>query len=1356
MSEDDKGDPSRIRVQPLNAHNYFIWSNEIEILLRGKGLWEFVSTESNQEVDEEQAGSSRKRDLALAYLLMSIDASCKATVMTMRDPRLIWGKLKKSYQAVSEAAIDAKLTKLQGVRMTQNEPVIQYSNKIENLVNELAAAGHIVTNLEKKRALLRGLREEFSVMCQVIRSTGKDYEEAVSQLIIHESSVEETKGSETKALLTSNGNREHHWKRDSKRPPRKCYTCGRKGHISKECFMNPDGDNYRPEYKRKAAKADRPNDGNNIALLVNEKALATRAETTSRKWMVDSACTRHICNNRESFFNLTETTGTIQVGNKEEIAARGVGSVQVLSTVNGKIIPLLLQNVLYSPDIMYNLISSSQARKNGLRTEIDDDTKDPMKGLLQMIHKKSKMICLVAYETNEGLYEAFISVKKIEQVMLTQPQDKGIWHKRFGHVSNDVVKMSLPYIEGIKERDICNQEEVCRPCRLGKATRKPRKSIGMWGNKSKRPIERVYTDVVGPMRTPSLGGAKYFVTLIDEYSGYSMVRFMKHKTETGGFVREMILEAESLFNETIGTLYLIRRKKVKWLRSDGGGEYISDTFSEWLKERGIIHEITTAYSPESNGRAERLNRTLIDMARSMLLQTDPEVSKPFWAEGINSANYIRNRLVTKSTPEDRTPYEIIMGRKPDVSNIRIFGCTAYVHIPKARQHGKFAPRAMEGIMVGFCRGNAYRVFIPELGKVVSSQDVTFDERRIFNPKDDAEKSSLVSFEMNEQEEEYLQDGVQESDMDGPVVEPHNIEADIAEDPEGEPDVAPTQEGADDSLEDITHYPQLRRSSRQTAGEPPERLGFENVCLVTESLLSVESPSVPFTFQQAMCSESQSEWISAMEDEIKSLTEKEVWTLVTLPKERKAVRTKWVFDIKFDGENKPTRYKARLVAKGFSQKAGVDYFEIFSPVCRYSTARFVIALSLHYGWNRVQLDVKTAFLNARLDEEIYVTQPEGYVKDGQEQCVYKLHKALYGLKQASRLWNKLLESFLTERGFESSWADPSLFSNSNNGFVVLVVVYVDDLLVTGNSDAGIEHIISELKSAFTIRTCTDMGKFLGISIMKDAFGLKLHHKGMIERMLTFFNMVDCNPSSTPMPVGTNLFSEVNAMDFCESEKPFQQLLGALMHLSNTTRPDISYAVSYLSRSMHKPTNYAWNSAKGVLRYLKGTKSMGLRYKKQGGKSVMAFSDSDWGQERPERKSIGGYVFLFAGAAFSWKSKKQSVVAQSSVEAEYIALADTVREAQWIKKFERPFGSPKDLFEIAIGEDNQGCIALSDDRVVNNRSKHIDIKYQMIMDNVRKGLVGIIYIPTSEMTADIMTKALPRPCFEYLREKLGMEM
>ena len=1372
MNDEEKGDPFRMRVQSLNAHNYYVWSNEMEILLRGKGLWQFVC-----EPDASDDGSnenSRKRDLALAYLMMSIDASCKGSVMTLRNPFEVWQKLKASYQAVSEAAIDAKLTKLQQMRMDPEEPVMKYTNKIENLVNELAAAGHPISSLEKKRALLRGLREEFSVVAQVIRTTGKDYDEAVSQLIIHESSMNIDSPQEATALITPHA-KTRNWKRG-----KKCFHCGRKGHLKHECWLNPESKKFKGKnWKRKCVQENSKDQGddkkannekkNDIAFLTT--AMTVKQSNNSSKWMVDCACTRHICNDKDSFTTLVCSQDSVQVGNKEELSAHGYGSVTLTSVVNGVTFNLELHDVLYCPEMMYNLISSSETRKKGLRTEIDNHEDDPSKGLLKIIHKESGNVCLLALETKEGLYEADISVRKPKKALSSILKMDSVWHARLGHISDDRIHHTAFHVDGIDEAELPKMLKGCESCALGKSTRHARKPRDVANSIARSPLKRVYTDVVGPISVPTLGGAKYFVTLLDEYSGYSMVKFIKKKDAAADHVKDMIISMETLLNAHVETLLDLKRKRVNWLRSDGGGEYVGSSFGNWMKNKGIHHEITTSYSPESNGRAERLNRTLIDMARSMMIRLNGNMTERLWGEAINTANYIRNRVVTRSSREQKTPYEIIFGKRPDVSNLRIFGCAAYVHIPKQKLAGKFAARAEEGILVGYCKGNAYRIYLNKSGKVVFSQDVDFNEDKFPTVGVVSEKSSFMSFEINSLEEEFVRNDFITDETGVPDEQENAREVctevqDVLRDSASEQPATFTtkdtdssnevDEGEAENMDDLTYHPNLRRSTRQTAGVPPQRFDFSNVCLVTEVLLSIESVEAPFSYEEAMDSSDKDSWTRAMSEEFEALNTKCVWSLVPLPAHRKPIKTRWVYDVKYGSDEKVMRRKARLVAKGFSQKVGVDYFEVFAPVCRYTTARFVIALSAYHRWIRVQLDVKTAFLNAALDEEIYVEQPQGFEVVGKEEFVYVLHKALYGLKQAARLWHHTLEKFLTSNNFTISWADPSLFMHWNSGLVVLVIIYVDDIMITGNDEPFMKEFISTLKKTFMVRDCQGTGKFLGISIEeKDGF-VKLHHDGMIQRILKFFGMSECIPSSVPLPKGTDLFASNAGSVNCKDEKPFQQLVGALLHLSNTTRPDISYAAAYLARHMQQPTVAAWHAAKGVLRYLRGTSSLGLCFSRLKKGIICGFSDSDWAQERPERKSIGGFIFSFAGGAISWKSRKQSVVAQSSVEAEYIALADAVREALWLRKFMKPAGIPRGVFDISIREDNQGCIALSNDRIVNEKSKHIDVRHQLVVDHVRKGIINVVYVRTSDNVADLMTKALHKATFERLRELLGMRV
>lgn len=294
---------------------------------------------------------------------------------------------------------------------------------------------------------------------------------------------------------------------------------------------------------------------------------------------------------------------------------------------------------------------------------------------------------MIFIETNDGLYEALVTIADGEANFASE-DGKPEWHERMGQCSQNLLKATLPHVKGMNEKYIKHETSDCEPCQLGKSTKAPRKSREGQDLGATRPVERVYTDVVGPMNYLSVGKAKYFFTLLDEYSGYSMVHFSCKKNETGNEIIEMIQEIENLFNSKIETLSCIYRKTVKWIRSDGGGEYEGHVFQNWLKQRCIIHEMKKAYSPESNSRAERLNRTLLDMSRAMMLNANT-APKNVLAEAGNTDCYIRNRLVTRSCSEKYTPYDVINKRKPSVGHLRKFGCKAYVHKPEHKRDGKW-------------------------------------------------------------------------------------------------------------------------------------------------------------------------------------------------------------------------------------------------------------------------------------------------------------------------------------------------------------------------------------------------------------------------------------------------------------------------------------------------------------------------------------------------------------------------------------------------------------------------------------------------------------------------------------------
>ena len=372
------------------------------------------------------------------------------------------------------------------------------------------------------------------------------------------------------------------------------------------------------------------------------------------------------------------------------------------------------------------------------------------------------------------------------------------------------------------------------------------------------------------------------------------------------------------------------------------------------------------------------------------------------------------------------------------------------------------------------------------------------------------------------------------------------------------------------------------------------------------------------------------------------------------------------------------------------------------------------------------------------------------------------------------------------------ADKSLYVKRIEGSITLLVVYVDDMKITGNNQSSIDEVIDQLSAQFAVRRLDSSSKFFGMAIEKSPAATKIHHEPLINRMLLFFSMEDCYSTRVPLHPGADLSisgvrregESTKTMDGTPYRQlvgcllhlanttrpdiayastmdgtPYRQLVGCLLHLANTTRPDIAYASNYLSRFMHDPSPSLWKAAKSVLRYLKGTKKLGIVYSKghihDKEDMVSGFSDSDWAQEKPSRKSISGYVFMFAGGAVSWRSKQQTSVAQSSLEAEYIALAFAIPEALWFRNFGVIVNPVTDGMPLSIKSDNQGCISVAQNGIMNERTKHIDVKYQMIVHNVAKSNTTISHIPTIEMVADIMTKALAVKPFEYLKRKLCIE-
>lgn len=404
--------------------------------------------------------------------------------------------------------------------------------------------------------------------------------------------------------------------------------------------------------------------------------------------------------------------------------------------------------------------------------------------------------------------------------------------------------------------------------------------------------------------------------------------------------------------------------------------------------------------------------------------------------------------------------------------------------------------------------------------------------------------------------------------------------------------------------------------------------------------------------------------------------------------------------------------------------------------------------MNHNWPIRQLDVNNAFLQGTLTYEVYMSQPPGFVDVDRPHHVCRLHKALYGLKQAPRAWYVELQTYLLSTGFTNSVSDTSLFILHKGKSVVYILVYVDDILVTGNDTNVIQQMLNSFANRFSVKDHEELHYFFGIEAKRSQNGLLLSQRRYILNLLERTNMTGAKPVSTP--IATSPKFSLRSGTSLSDPTQYRQVVGSLQYLA-FARPDLSFAVNRMSQFMHAPTTDHWSAVKCTLRYLAGTTDYGIFLQRGNSHILHAFSDADWTGDADDYVSTNGYVVYIGQHPISWSAKKQKTIARSSTEAEYRSVANTSSELKWISSLLQELGI-KMSQTPTIYCDNVGATYLCANPVFHSRMKHVALDYHFIRHQVQSGTLRVVHVSTRDHLADSMTKALPRPLFTTFRNKI----
>jgi hypothetical protein len=985
-----------------------------------------------------------------------------------------------------------------------------------------------------------------------------------------------------------------------------------------------------------------------------------------------------------------------------------------------------------------------------------------------------------------------------------------LWHNRFGHVSDAVLTamssnpVGMVNRQGVnftsKDRNAHNASGICHGCALGRMRMIGRKKREPLPPRSKQlskssSLPACDTDIDIPIDNSSSPGSLVFMDILHSPTvsypaHYTMALILVDSSTRYVWVYPMRTRDEAPAKVTEWAKWMHTRsftpQRYHTIRSDNDSVFIGKEMLEVMSTFRIVRELSAP-----NGHVptvERLIETLRDRVRCMLYHNN--VPLTLWPHALAYAAFVVNRTVCASDMH-HTRYERLFKTKPDLSKLRTFGCNVYARIYDS-QLKKWDALAFKGRFIGMSdeKPGHWEVYNYQTHRITWTEQVKFDE---LNPAMSAVVTDFDQLAYNEGLDKIFY-----TPADANIVS--NVPPPI---PPPGVDVV-----ADDDVDDVRVDPEPSTTTSSTSTRPKRnvtRSYRDIIALRVEQRLSAKGLITPTSLKQMEQSPQRELWQKGYDDEITSLANNNSLEIVVRPPNVRVLGLKWVFKIKETLEGMVSRFKVRCTILGNLQREGIDYWETFSPTSRHSTVRILLATAAARNYHVHHMDVDTAFLYGVMpdDEHVYCHIPKGYPIPEHLQdtpnLVGRVRKGIYGLKQAPRVWNQTIDYTMVHGlGFNKSPQDPCLYTKTGKGGEkLLVCIYVDDLLIASSSMSYLREFKSQLSQKYNMKDLGELSSFLGMEVcVKRGEYIKISQSKYINDLAHKFSVISntkkVSKAHIPLDPSVKLFRTSDILDLpypapVEPDEPssevastadednnappskrskistpsrcriqYRELVGSLMYLMICTRPDISFAVSYLARYLNCYDETHFKQAMCVLRYVVATKDRGITYTYKPDDAThlypVGYSDSDWGSDIETRRSTTGYVYMMAGGAVSWKTKLQPTVALSSADAEYMALAASSQEAIYLRILCIDFDIAARDNPTILYADNTAAIAMAQNPTMSPANKHIELRHHFIREQVALNNIRLIYVPTENNAADLFTKNLNKILFSAHVERV----